>query len=417
MCGDDPAYFARRVGSLMKPATEPNNTKLWQRLRMMLLADTPAMSAAERRHAALGALLGITLSIWALTTFPTLSFWLLAPMGASAVILFGMPKSPVAQPWPVIGGYLVSCLAGFGSAALLSSPALAAGVAVALCLWLMARLNCIHPPGGALALLIVLDQKTFMSSGPHTMELVAANVGLLMCTATLINNLIPGRRYPYQPEPAPVSQHQTRDDEPLRRTDLTHEDLVSAIREMDTFVDIREDDLVKLYNLAIDHAFSRHVGLRCEDVMSRDMITTTAGATLGDAWALLQRHHIKALPVIDDERRLVGIVTLSDFFRQLREITTDDGHASASWQRIPVSVVMTTTVFKATARTAMADLVRDVAHSGRHHIPVVDDVGRLIGIITQSDMLAAMYRRLALESLDQQNQIIQPDLPITARLS
>ncbi len=385
----------------MKPTTEHGSAKLWQRLHTILLADTPAMSASERRHSALGALLGITLSIWALRSFPTLSFWLLAPMGASAVILFGMPKSPVAQPWPVIGGYLVSCFAGFASASLLASPALAAGVAVALCLWLMARLNCIHPPGGALALLIVLDQKTFMSSGPHTMEVVAANVALLMFSATLLNNLMPGRRYPYQPEPVPANQHQTRDQEPLRRTDLTHEDLVSAIREMDTFVDIREDDLVKLYNLAIDHAFSRHVGLRCEDVMSRDMIATTAETSLGHAWDLLQRHRIKALPVVDGERRLVGIVTLSDFFRQLGEVASAGQDAPASWQCALVSTVMTTSVYTAAAKTPMADLVRDVARSGRHHIPIVDDFGRLIGMITQSDMLAAMHRRLALDSVGQ----------------
>lgn len=379
---------------------DPSKRSSLRRLKAALLADTPAMSDAERRHATFAALLGITLCIWALDGLPAHSFWLLAPMGASAIILFGMPKSPVAQPWPVIGGYLFACISGFAGASLLASPSLAAGVAVGLCLWLMARLNCIHPPGGALALLIVLDQKTFMSSVPHTLALVASNVGLLLCTATVINNLVPGRQYPFRPKAAVPNAHGTRDLSPLQRSDLNHDDLTDAIRAMDSFVDVREDELVRLYNLAIDHAFSRHVGLRCADVMSKDLITVTPADTLATAWQLLQRHRIKALPVVDGTDKLTGIVTLSDFFR---EAGRNAGAAAASvgWLHTTVDQVMTTQVFTATPTTPMADLVREVARTGRHHVPVVDDSGQLVGLLTQSDMIAALYRRLALEPAGQ----------------
>lgn len=360
-----------------------------QRLRTALLADTLAVSASERRHAALGALLGIALSLWALKGLPLHGFWLLAPIGASAIILFGMPASPVAQPWPVIGGYLCAVFAGFVSATFISSPVMAAGIAVALCLWLMARLNCIHPPGGALALLIVFDQATFMSSRTHTLELVAANVGLLMLTATLINNLIPGRSYPHRPVPVEPLLHDTQDPSPLHRGDLNHEDIVIAMRKMDTFIDIREDDLVKLYQFAIDHAFHRHVGLSCADVMSRDVISTSADTTLADAWTLLQQHRIKALPVVDDAQKLTGIVTLSDFFRIAGR--------QQDWQRMPVAQVMTMDVFTVSPKTPMADLVREAAHTGRHHVPVVDDFGRLVAMLTQSDMIGALYHRVALQ--------------------
>lgn len=376
---------------------EPSKRSSLQKLKAALLADTPAMSAPERRHATLAALLGITVSLWAIDGLSTHAFWLLAPMGASAVILFGMAKSPVAQPWPVIGGYLVACIAGLIGASLPAPPSLAAGIAVGLCLWLMARLNCIHPPGGALALLIVLDQRTFMSSVPHTLALVASNVGLLLCTATMINNLIPGRRYPFKPEAAAPNTHGTLDPLPLQRSDLNHDDLTDAIRTMDSFVDVREDELVKLYNLAIDHAFSRHVGLRCADVMSRDLVTVRATDTLAAAWRLLQQHQIKALPVIDGQRKLVGIVTLSDFFREAGREASGGAPAPADWLHTSIAQVMTTQVFTAAPATPMADLVREVARTGRHHVPVVDQSGQLIGLLTQSDMIAALYRRLALE--------------------
>ena len=53
--------------------------------------------------------------------------------------------------------------------------------------------------GGALALLFVLDKKSYMSSTSHSLALVAANVALLLLCAAIINNLIPGRRYPWRP--------------------------------------------------------------------------------------------------------------------------------------------------------------------------------------------------------------------------
>ncbi len=380
-------------GSLM---SRPTRTSPLQRLRAALLADTPRPSASERRYSALAAMLGIGITIGLLGAFPQ-HYWLLAPMGASAIILFGMSHSPVAQPWPVIGGYLFSVCAGLVSAALFGPAWIAAGAAVAVSLWLMARLNCIHPPGGALALLIVLDQKTYASSASQTLALVAANVTLLLLSAAIINNLIPGRRYPHRAAAEPRGDHGTRDAAPLLRSDLQHDDLVSAIRAMDTFVDVGEDDLVRLYNLAIDHAFSRHVGLRCEDVMSRDVVTTSANATLTDAWHRMQEHRIKALPVVDEGSRLIGIVTLSDLFGYLGSAPSIE-QGAAGWQDRRVSDVMTVRVRTAGPSTPMAELVREVAQTGRHHIPVTDATGRLVGILTQSDMIAALYRRLALES-------------------
>ncbi len=366
------------------------------RFRSLLLADTPRPSSSERRYSALAAMLGIGASIAVLGALP-LHYWLLAPMGASAIILFGMSHSPVAQPWPVIGGYLFACCAGLVCASLIGTPWVAAGAAVAVSLWLMARLNCIHPPGGALALLIVLDQKTYASSAAQTLAVVAVNVGLLLLSTVIINNLIPGRRYPHRSDFDAVPDHGTSDQAPLQRTDLRHEDLVSAIRAMDTFVDVSEDDLVRLYNLAIEHAFSRHVGLRCAEVMSRDVVTTTLDASLADAWELLQKHRIKALPVIDADRRLKGIITLSDFFRWLGT-SPRTADLSSEWGRMRVDEVMTAEVHTVGPAMAMADLVREVAQTGRHHVPVVDEFGRLMGILTQSDMIGAMYRRLALET-------------------
>ncbi len=376
---------------------QTNKVPFAQRLRGLLLADTPALSATERRHAALGALVGIGICMWLLDGLPAHSYWLLAPMGATAIILFGMSTSPVAQPWPVAGGYLVSCCAGLASAALVNSPWMAGAIAVGATLWLMARLNCVHPPGGALALLMVLDQKTFTTSTAHTIALVCANVGLLLLSAAILNNLIPGRRYPWRMPAAEANPHGTQDKLPLQRGELTRDDLNSAIRKLDGFVDVQEEQLRTLYDLAIDQAFSRHVGLSCADAMSHDVLFASVDTPLADAWQMMHAHRIKALPVLNAERKLAGIITLSDFFRALgerREVSASDWR---SWLQRPVADAMTTTVWSVQAQTPMAELVREVEANGHHHVPVTDADGNLVGMLTQSDMIAALYRRLALE--------------------
>ena len=83
--------------------------------------------------------------------------WLVAPIGASAVLVFGLPSSPLAQPWSVIGGNTLSALVGTVIAFIFhDNLVVAAPLAVALAVAVMLWGRCLHPPGGASALLVVL---------------------------------------------------------------------------------------------------------------------------------------------------------------------------------------------------------------------------------------------------------------------
>src|SRR5690606_20237739 len=113
----------------------------------------------ERLRAVVGALLGILfaagVSQWLAGT-PVVGAWLLAPLGASAVLVFAAPASPLAQPWSVVGGNTVSALVGVLCASWLPEVVPAAALAVALAIAVMFALRCLHPPGGAMALSAVL---------------------------------------------------------------------------------------------------------------------------------------------------------------------------------------------------------------------------------------------------------------------
>ena len=81
---------------------------------------------------------------------------MVASMGASAVLLFATSHSPLAQPWPLIGGNLLSALVGVACSKAVHDPALAAALAVSLSILVMLLTHSLHPPGGAVSLIPVL---------------------------------------------------------------------------------------------------------------------------------------------------------------------------------------------------------------------------------------------------------------------
>ncbi len=377
--------------------------------RHFLAAETPPLSRAERWRSMFGALAGVGISGLAMHAMPIGSHWLIAPVGASAVILYALSHSPLAQPWPVFGSYLVAAIVGLACAALIPSPQFAAALAVAASIWLSARLNCIHPPGGAVALFIVLDGPYSPTRMGLTLGLVMLNAVAMLLAALLVNNLLPGRRYPFSQKRNEYNVHGTRDSAPLARIGLNHTDLESAVQALDTFVDVQEDELVELYNLAVDHAFDRHIGLACGDIMSRDVVTVQFGTELEEAWTQLRAHKIKALPVVDNYGRLIGILTAADYLRQMDD-TTAAGLAvrlQGLLRRTPgvnseksevAGQIMTANVYAARTDTPISELVHHLSEKGLHHIPVLDDKRRVLGMVTQSDVIAALYKRVALSS-------------------
>jgi CBS domain-containing membrane protein len=106
-----------------------------------------AASRRERIKSCIGALIGLFLTEWICRHFlQGFNPWFVAPMGASAVLLFAVPASPLAQPWSIIGGNLVAATVGVACARWIPEPGLAAGVAVAVAIALMFQLAaCTRP--------------------------------------------------------------------------------------------------------------------------------------------------------------------------------------------------------------------------------------------------------------------------------
>lgn len=360
-------------------------------IRQWLANFVPAPVNASRREMALGclgALFGVFCAAW-LSRHILAGFnpWFIAPMGASAVLLFAVPASPLAQPWSIVGGNLVAALIGVTCAMWIDDTAVAASLAAALAIGAMFALRCLHPPSGAVALTAVLGGPAIRALGYRFVLWPVAIDSLLLLLAALIFNVSARRRYPHKAGPQP-SAHHTRDEPPASRVGLTAADLHAALLARGELLDVSEDDLGALFIDAEHRAWMRRFGrLRCEDVMSRDVVNVKPLTPAKQAWQLMREHAIKALPVIDAQHRLVGIVTLHDFFIG-HELAT----AAAGDTARRVVDIMTRDVLAASPRQELVDLMSAFSDGGRHHLPVVDAERRVIGMVTQSDMVAALFR-------------------------
>ncbi|MCZ8293649.1 MAG: HPP family protein [Hylemonella sp.] len=354
----------------------------------------PAPLSISRREIWLGCLgagLGLLGTEWlSHQSLGELNPWFIAPMGASAVLLFAVPASPLAQPWSILGGNLVSALIGVLCAHTLGHDGLAAGAAGALAIAAMFALRCLHPPGGAVALTAVLGGPAIAQLGyGYALWPVAANSALLLALALLFNNLMQ-RRYPHQPAPQP-HPHRTADLQPSARLGLSKQDLDAALASQGQLLDISPDDLEEILTRAQLHASRRKWGdVLCRDIMSRDVVHVGPRDSVDEAWARLARHKVKALPVIRDDGTLAGIVSLHDFFV---------GHSSPDPRKMPVmstaryvADIMTRKVRVARPEQLMVDLVSLFSDGGLHHMPVVDEQLRVVGMITQSDVVAALFK-------------------------
>jgi len=171
-----------------------------RKMRGSTRGSPPRVSSSEILWSWIGAFLGIMTVAWVQSLFfsgADLTL-MIGSLGASAVLVYGAVRSPLAQPRNLVGGHVVSALIGVTAWQLFQqNPDLAASVAVATAIAAMHLTRTLHPPGGATALIAVIGSDQVHGLG-YVYVLVPATVGplLLLLVALLANNIPQSRRYP-----------------------------------------------------------------------------------------------------------------------------------------------------------------------------------------------------------------------------
>ena len=352
--------------------------------RSFLRHLTPAMTrerGLETVRAGFGAFVGLLLCAGLVRLVPgtvALPLYLFAPLGASAVLVFAVPNSPLAQPFSAVAGNMVSA---FVAVAVLQAvpPPWAVAVAVGAAIAAMMLVRALHPPGGAVALLAALDPEPALAAG-WLFPLVPVGA----CTAVLVlggvvYNRVTGRVYPFRHAPA-----QPRPEE-APRLGLSTEELERLLHRFHQSANLGAVDLGRLLAAAeAEAAEHRFDGVMCGDIATEALISVAPETPVKEVAGLFGAHSIKSLPVIDRDGVFTGIVQQADLMPVLAKGGMGAGRMKArEVMRPPENAV--------THDMPVGRLLNRMARQDVQVVPVMR-AGRLIGLLTRSDIVMLLLQ-------------------------
>jgi CBS domain-containing membrane protein len=269
----------------------------------------------------------------------------------------------------------------------------------------MLLLRCLHPPGAATALTPVMagDPITSLGYGFVLMP-VGLNVVIMLILAIAFNRWLLGHSYPVHSQllaTKKVRLNQIVVEQ--QRTGFSEQDMEQALDNMNAFMDVTAVDLSKLFTDVQMQRFKRYQGnITCKDIMVRNIVSVEYGTEVEDAWQIMQGQQIKAIPVVDRAKRVIGIITRNDFFKFINVGINETFQEKfrAFIRRTPdvstskpesVGHIMTSTVSILPESTHIAELVPLMANQGYRQIPIVNNEKRLVGMVYQANLIAALY--------------------------
>lgn len=180
--------------------------------------------------------------------------------------------------------------------------------------------------------------------------------------------------------------------------EITEEDLRDAMREMKAYLDITEDDLKRIYALALKHAKERLIRkIPVRTVMTEKVVAVKEETEIREAARLLSENRISGMPVIDPSGKVIGIVTEADilasagikrehrFMHILKHLFGEPVPSGRKGEY--VKDIMTSPAITTSADADIRDVAKILDEKRIKRLPVVDEEGRLIGIISRADII------------------------------
>lgn len=340
----------------------------------------------ERILSGVGALCGLAISsLISWYVLGGINAWYIAPMGASSVLLFAVPNSPLAQPWNVIIGNILAGVIGVTCTQLLADSTTAFSLAVGFAIFMMMTTDSLHPPSGAVAITAVLGGDAVHRLGFHfILYPVLLNSILLLVFAVFFNRLI-GRHYPLTAH----LNERSKDPTPTQKVSIQPKDIEYALDHHTELLDISQYDLEKIILQAQVHANERSMStFVCQDIMSRDVIRLHEEDDIYQALDKFKSVNLMSLPVVNAQEKLVGTLALYEVVEWFKGGTDPRN----SWQHY-VKQIMSRRVVTVEPSQPIQDLVPYFVEKSFNYIPVVEQE-RLIGIVSRADMIAALQQQI-----------------------
>ncbi|MTH35554.1 CBS domain-containing protein [Paracoccus limosus] len=352
-------------------------------------------SSREALRAGSGAVLGllaVALVMAAAGTDLRLGLYMIAPFGASAVLLFAAPNSPLAQPWSAVVGNAAGALVGVAACLAVRDPGLRIALAVGLAIVAMIGLRAVHPPAGAVAMTAAMNPEAIRALGLWFV-LAPVTLGTVMLVALAIAYArATGRHYPFRhfDDPGP---HGTTDPPPAERLGLSEAELENILQSYRQSLNLGVEDLARLIGAAQLQAASHARPEDAASIMSRDLVTVTPETGLDVVADLFARHDFHTVPVVEEGDRYLGLICQIDLIRHARQqVQARAGRGRALPGSGRAATVMRRNVPLARPDSPLAALLPLLSGPDCDAVPILE-AGRLRGIVTQTDLIAALTRQ------------------------
>ncbi|QHQ34827.1 HPP family protein [Algicella marina] len=366
----------------------------------------PRVSLSEAFRAGVGALTGLGVSgVFLLSPEIDVNtgLYLVAPFGASAVLLFAVPNSPLAQPWSAIVGNTVAAVIGIALSIVIADPVLRIPLAVGLSIMAMILCRAVHPPAGAVAMTAAMSPEAVDHLGFwFALTPVATGTAMLVALAMVYARLTQ-RTYPFRQFEA-AGQSGREDRKPVERLGLSEGELTELLERYRQAFNLGVEDLARLIGAAELQAASHGMGpMVAEDFMSRDLITVRPDTRLAEVADLFRNHRFKSLPVVGPDAKFLGVIFQIHLISEARNdaLRLERGFLSAFKRLLdrhrekPIRAgdIMSVAGPRATTQTPIAAFISLMADGTVDAIPVLKS-GQVVGIVTQTDIVAAMARQI-----------------------
>jgi CBS-domain-containing membrane protein len=183
--------------------------------------------------------------------------------------------------------------------------------------------------------------------------------------------------------------------------ELSDQDLREALKELKTYVDITEEDLRKIYAIALKHA-RRRLGetVLVRDIMTKDVVKVKRDTNLQEAARRLSGLRISGMPVVDDANRVIGVISEADILSLAgvkRGHTFKDILRHVLGEPLPgrkkgntVGDVMSSPAITTGPDTDIREVAAILDDRRIKRLPVVDTEGKLAGIVSREDIVRMM---------------------------
>lgn len=356
-------------------------------ISLILRAFSPAIPSAhpvEAVRTAVGAVCGLLVVHTVLWAFARASgtadagFFahtlLVAPLGASVVLIFALPSSPMAQPWSVVAGNGISAICALIVLQLGLPELVSLCLAALLALVAMGLIRALHPPAGAVAVATVLGDVPGHEPGLAYLIVTIVLGSLLLTACGVAFHRVTGQNYPFRPAPAALPP------EPVRQAPSPLV-LAAALDQLRLGAVIGVEDVAQLIATAEEISAGTAVGLMADSIMSPAPISVGPGADWRMLSALFVDHGFRNLPVVDNQNQFMGLIPMQTILRP--------GAQGLSARHLMQDVATRP------PDAPLADLLPPLAHGRQTALPIVDVDGTLSGIVTTSDIVAALVHRTA----------------------